>query len=197
MNDGIKQLAARMRNLFSLGQFQKRYADGKVQVQTIFGRVVEKKEAFPYGFTAKAKKGTVLVLCQGGNFDGCEVLPVLDDDGGPELEDGDAALYTESGGWVVCREDGSVEIHGKSGKIIIQKTGNIEMEGTAVALQKGGLPAARQTDPVQSTAACDPAFWQWVSTVSSMLAALTGGSLTPPVTIMSKISGGSAAVTIG
>jgi phage gp45-like len=224
MSDGtIKQLAARLRNIFSVGEFQKRYADGNIQVKTVFSQVVEKKEAFPYGFKAKAKKGAVLVLCQGGNYDGFELLPVLDYEGGPELEEGDAALYTESGGWVIVREkggieveakagpvtvttkageisvgeDGSIEINGAAGKIILQKTGVIEVEGTAVAVQKGGLPAARQADLVQSTAADDPDFWKWITAVSSAVAALTGGSLTPPAMLMAKITGGSATVTIG
>jgi phage gp45-like len=109
----LQQTAARIRNIFSLGEFQKRYPDGTVQVKTVFSRVIEKKEAFPYGFKAKAKKGTVFVVCQGGNLDGFEVLPVVAYDGGPELEAGDAALYTGSGGWVTAREDGSVELSGK------------------------------------------------------------------------------------
>jgi phage gp45-like len=113
MTGGIKQLAARIRNIFSLGEFQKRYDDGKIQVKTIFGRTIEKREAFPYGFRAKAKKGKVLVLCQGGNFDGFEVFPVLDYEGGPELKEGDAAIYTESGGWIIARNDGTVELFGK------------------------------------------------------------------------------------
>jgi phage gp45-like len=112
MNDGIKQLAARIRNLFSLGEFQKRYPGGTIQVKTVFGRVIEKREAFPYGFKAKAKKGDVLVFCQGGNFDGFEILPVLDRGDGPELEEGDAALYTESGGRVIARNNGTVELFG-------------------------------------------------------------------------------------
>jgi phage gp45-like len=215
MNDGIKQMAARIRNVFSLGEFRKRYDDGKIRVETVFGRVVEKKEAFPYGFRAKAKKGNVLVLCQGGNFDGFEVLPVLDHEGGPELEAGDAAIYTESGGRVILREAGGIEAEAKSGdvavktkagKILVKEDGTIEMDaasgtvktkGAAVALQENGLPAARQTDMAQSTAAEDPDFWQWITTVSSALAALTGGSLTPPTKIVSKITGGSATVTIG
>jgi phage gp45-like len=215
VNNGIGQLAARIRNLFSLGEFRKRYGDGKIQAQTVFGRVVEKKEAFPYGFRAKAKQGTVLVLCQGGNFDGFEILPVLDYDGGPELEEGDVALYTESGGRVILRENGGIEAETASGdvtvataagKILVRESGDIEMDGASgavkakgasIALQEGGLPAARKTDLVQSAAADDPAFWQWVTTVSSMLAALTGGGLTPPSMIMSKITGGSATVTIG
>jgi phage gp45-like len=206
MNDGIKQLAARIRNVFSLGEFQKRYSDGTIQIKTIFGRVIEKKEAFPYGFKAKAKKGNVLVFCQGGNFDGFEVLPVLDYEGGPELEEGDVALYTGSGGRVIIREKGGIEAEAKSGGITVQtkagkffigEDGGIEAEGTTVAIQKGGLPAARQTDMVQSTAADDPDFWKWITTVSTAVAALTGGSLTPPAMLISKIAGGSATVTVG
>ncbi|MDR0322364.1 MAG: hypothetical protein LBI28_12755 [Treponema sp.] len=110
----LKQLSAKVRNLFSLGIFQKRYDDGKLQIKTLSGRVLEKKEAFPYGFTAKAKNGKVLVLCQGGNFDGFEIMPVVADNAvePPELEEGDAALYTESGGWIITREDGTVELFG-------------------------------------------------------------------------------------
>jgi phage gp45-like len=137
MNNGIKQLAARIRNLFSLGEFQKRYSDGTIQVQTVFGRVVEKKEAFPYGFKARAKKGKVMVLCRGGNFDGFEVLPVLDYEGGPELEEGDAALYTESGGWIVCRADGQVELNGK----VKAAGGSFECAGTASPTGQGCLCA--------------------------------------------------------
>jgi phage gp45-like len=76
---------------------------------------VEKKEAFPYGFCAKAKTGRVFVFCQGGNFDGFEILPLVADEGAalPELEENDAALYTENGGSIICREKGAVEINGK------------------------------------------------------------------------------------
>jgi phage gp45-like len=100
---GIRELAAKIHNLFSTGEFQNRYdEDGRVQVATHTGRVLEKTEAFPYGFTAKAKSGRVLVFCQGGNYNGFEILPVLkaDDVAAPELEAGDAALYT--GGRRLC-----------------------------------------------------------------------------------------------
>jgi phage gp45-like len=108
----LAQLSARIKNIFTVGDFRRRYTDGKIQVKTVFNRVLEKKECFPYGFKARAKKGRVLVLCQGGNFDGFEILPVLESGDGPQLNDGDAALYTGSGGWVICRENGSVEING-------------------------------------------------------------------------------------
>lgn len=112
MINQLRELGARLRNLFVTGEFQKRYDDGTIQVRTHNGRVLEKKEAFPYGFKAKAKTGKVLVLCQGGNFDGVEVLPVLEYSGGPELEEGDAAVYAASGGWVTAREKGTVELYG-------------------------------------------------------------------------------------
>jgi hypothetical protein len=198
MNDGvIQQVAARVRNLFVPGTFQKRCTDGKVQAITVFGRVIEKPEAFPYGFKARATRGPVLLFCQGGNVDSVELLPALDYGGGPDLNDGDSALYTEAGNCVVCRADGGIELTGKTGSAVIDKAGVITVKGTAIALQDGGLPAARQTDPVLSTVADDPPFWQWISTVSAAVAALTGGSLPPPTALAAKITGGSAAVTIG
>jgi phage gp45-like len=119
----MRELAAKIRNLFSTGDLQKRYDnDGRVQVMTHTGRVLEKQEAFPYGFYAKAKSGRVLVFCQGGNYNDFEILPVLkaDDVTAPELEEGDAALYTANGGVIIARDSGDVEITGKSGcKIII------------------------------------------------------------------------------
>jgi hypothetical protein len=115
LNEQIRLLAARLRNLFCVSDFQKRSDDGGIQVKTHNGRVLEKQEAFPYGFIAKAKRGRTLVFCQGGNFDSFEILPLLKDNDvtPPELEDGDAALYTGNGGWVIVREGGSVELFGK------------------------------------------------------------------------------------
>ena len=111
--NSLEQLGARVRNIFSIGEIKKRYTDGKIQAETAAGRILEKKEAHPYGFKAKAKEGTVFVLCQGGNFDSFELLPVIDYEGGPELNENDVALYTASGGWIICREDGTVELFGK------------------------------------------------------------------------------------
>ncbi|GMO45906.1 MAG: hypothetical protein Pg6C_07870 [Treponemataceae bacterium] len=114
---GFREIAAKIRNLFSTGEFQKRYDDGIVQVMTHTERVLEKQEAFPYGFTAKAKSGRVLVLCQGGNYNDFEILPVLKADGvsAPELREGDAALYTGEGALVIVRESGDVEVTAKGG----------------------------------------------------------------------------------
>jgi phage gp45-like len=110
----IRELGARLRNLFVAGEFQKRCDDGRIQVKTHNGRVVEKKEAFPYGFYARAAGGRAFVLCQGGNPDDVEIFPVLPDEKvtPPELKEGDTALYTASGGWIVCRNNGAVELSG-------------------------------------------------------------------------------------
>jgi hypothetical protein len=131
MIEQIRELGAKLRNLFTVSEFQKRYADGDkknfIQVRTHNGRVVEKKEAFPYGFYAKAKNGRAFVFCQGGNPDGFEIFPVQagDDVTPPELEEGDAALYTANGGWIILREAGGIEINAEaSGNIaIISKEG--------------------------------------------------------------------------
>jgi phage gp45-like len=114
---GIRETAAKIRNLFSTGESRKRYGDGRVQVTTRTERVLEKVEAFPYGFIAKAKSGRVLVFCQGGNYDDFEILPILkaDDVSAPELGDGDAALYTGEGARVIVREAGGVEVYAKGG----------------------------------------------------------------------------------
>jgi hypothetical protein len=125
MIEQLRELAAKLRNIFIAGEFQKRYTDGdkkdQIQVKTHNSRVVEKKEAFPYGFYAKAKSGRAFVFCQGGNLDGFEIFPVQpgDDITPPELEEGDTAIYTGKGGWIVLREAGDVEINAKAGGNII------------------------------------------------------------------------------
>jgi len=112
MTGQLRELAARLRNLFQTGEFRRRYDDGAIQVQTHNNRVVEKKEAFPYGFCAKAKNGRALVVCQGGDVGSFEILPLLpsDDVMPPDLEDGDVALYTGKGARIVLREAGWMEI---------------------------------------------------------------------------------------
>jgi len=122
MIEQIRELGARLRNLFVVGDFQKRYADNKIQIKTHDDMVVEKKEAFPYGFYAKAKNGKAFLFCQGGDLDGFEIFPVQPGEGvtPPELEEGDAALYTGEGSRIVLREAGGVEINAKaSGNITV------------------------------------------------------------------------------
>lgn len=114
--NGIKEIASRLRNIFCISEFKKRDRErGVVQVKTHNGKVLEKNEAFPYGFYAKAKNGRAIVFCQGGNYDSFEIMPVLkaDDVKLPELEEGDAALYTGGGSVVIARESGRIEIKAK------------------------------------------------------------------------------------
>ena len=114
MIEQIRELGAKLRNLFVTGEFQKRSEDGAIQIVTHNARALEKKEAFPYGFYAKAKSGRAFVFCQGGNLDGFEIFPILpgDDVTLPELEEGDTALYTQNGGRIIARENGTVELFG-------------------------------------------------------------------------------------
>jgi phage gp45-like len=111
-NELLRQISARVRNLFSIADFQKRYDNGRLQVKTHSGRVLEKKEAFPYGFIAKAKTGKALIFCHGGNYDGFEILPLMADEWPFELKEGDTALYTQKGGWIIARDDGALELYG-------------------------------------------------------------------------------------
>jgi phage gp45-like len=127
---GFKELAAKIRNLFCVSDFQKRYnGDDRIQVKTHNGKVLEKNEAFPYGLYAKAKSGKALIFCQGGNFDNFEILPVLKDGPvfRPALEDGDAALYTGEGSYIIERETGELEIYTRqNGDIKIFCVGDYE-----------------------------------------------------------------------
>jgi phage gp45-like len=140
----ITQLSARIRNLFSSGEFRKRYDDGRIQVRTAFNRVVERKEAFPYGFKARAEKGTVLLFCRGGNLDGGELLPVIAYDGGPDLEAGDAALYTGAGGWIAARNGGTVELSG-TGYGGIVKAGDLREQLAKMTARLDGVMNALKT----------------------------------------------------
>ena len=140
-------LSARIRNLFSTGELKRCYDDGKIQVQTAAGRVLEKKEAFPYGFKAKAEKGTVFVLCSGGNFDSFELLPAVDYDGGPDLEEGDAAIYTAKGAWIICRQSGEVELFGRDFGGLV-KVDNLKTELAKLSARVDGIINALLVSPV-------------------------------------------------
>jgi phage gp45-like len=165
----INQLAAKLRNIFTTGEFQKRYDDGRIQVKTHNARVIEKKEAFPYGFYAKARGGKTFVLCQGGNLDGFEILPVQagDDVTPPELEEGDAALYTASGGWIICRNNGTVELSGTGYGGII-KVEELKTQLAKLTARLDGVISALQNSP---TAALDGGA-AYKGAVAAALAAL-------------------------
>ena len=107
----MSDLYARLRNLFNAGVFKKRDKE-TVTVQTEFGRTLEAIEVFPYGFIAKAKEGTALILSQGGNAGSFLLLPICSAEGAPELQDGDSALWSKDGGFVIARYDKTVEVNG-------------------------------------------------------------------------------------
>lgn len=111
MNFG--EITSRIRNLFQPAQLVKRNDDGTVQVRTSYNRTIDNlSESFPYGFFAKAKKGSITVLCAGGNLDAIRILPAESVSGAPKLNEGDAAVYSSGGSFVVCRDDGTIEING-------------------------------------------------------------------------------------
>jgi phage gp45-like len=157
MIDQIRELGAKLRNVFVVSDFQKRYDDGKIQVKTHNNRVVEKKEAFPYGFYAKAKNGRAFLFCQGGNLDGVEIFPVQpgDDISPPELEEGDAALYTGSGGSITVRESGDVEITNTDGDlwIVCKKGGEVEIKGK-IKVIGGSFECGGSVTPTGQGALC-------------------------------------------
>lgn len=108
----IQNLSAKIKNLFVPAAMEKRLPDGSIRVMTAYGSFLEGKELFPYGFFSKALSGTVNVLCPGGNYDSFILLPVASASSPPALSDGDAVLWTASGGFVIARNSGNVEING-------------------------------------------------------------------------------------
>lgn len=140
MSNVLKQLSAKLRNLFSIAVFQKRYDDGRVQVKTHSGRVLELKESFPYGFIAKAKTGKAFVFCQGGDFNGFTIMPLTADDEvcPPELEEGDAALYTQGGGWIIARNNGTLELFGTDAGGVV-KAAELERQLKKMSVRVDGI----------------------------------------------------------
>lgn len=126
----MSDLAAKIRNLFTTGKITRRDSNGKIQGTTRYGRTIEGKEFFPYGFYARAKEGTVLFFFEGGDVRSPVMLPISSVDGAPELEEGDAALWTKGGGWVIVRSSGAVELFGKN------YGGLIKIEELKTQLQK-------------------------------------------------------------
>lgn len=109
----IGDIAAKIRNIFMPGELSKRNDDGTLQITTAYGRIIDSvKPSYSYGFFSKAEKGKVTILCAGGNLDAVRVLPIEDCEDAPELKDGETAIYTSGGSFVICRRDGTVEVNG-------------------------------------------------------------------------------------
>jgi phage gp45-like len=145
---GIRELGSRLRNLFVDGKFKHRYADGTIQVETRNNMVVEKKEAYPYGFYAKATNGRAFVFCKAGSFDDFEIFPVLSSSALPTLDDGDAALYTDAGGRVIVRDAGAVELFGTDAGGVV-KAGELKTQLAKLSARVDGvINALRNAQPV-------------------------------------------------
>lgn len=110
-NSSLSILASKITNIFTVSKFLKRKEDNTVQAKTSYNKIIEKKELFPFGFAAKAKKGNVIVFAQGGNFNSAQILPVISSEYAPELEDGDVAIYNEKVS-VILNED-KIKINGE------------------------------------------------------------------------------------
>lgn len=109
----LQSLAARLRNVFTLGKFERR-DDAKITAVTRHGRVVSARELNSYGLAAKATRGEVVVLSEGGEVGSPVILAVMDGEGAPQLDDDDVALYTREGAFIVARNDGTCELNGSS-----------------------------------------------------------------------------------
>lgn len=110
--NSIQELAARIRNLFTIGEITRR-KDKRVQVTTRFGSVYELQELLPYGFSSRSRHGTALLVCEGGDSRSPVLLYLSDQEHAPEIDSGESALWNEDGATVVARKDGSVELNGK------------------------------------------------------------------------------------
>jgi len=143
MSDLFKRLSANIRNVFSIAFFDRRSDNGEIQVKTISGRTLKKKESFPYGFHSKAKNGKSFIFCQGGDFSGFEIMPLIADDkiNPPALKDGDAALYTGSGGWIAARESGTVELFGEDAGGLV-KAKELERQLNKLTARVDGIMSA-------------------------------------------------------
>ena len=71
----------------------------------------------------------------------------------------------------------------------------IRLVSSGIQLGEGAsLGVARTTDAVTSVPADDGAFWTWVGAVSGYINGLVPGTVVPPVSLTSKVTGGSGTV---
>lgn len=141
----LQGIYSKIRNLFNLAALKSR--DGNtVSVETSFGRTIEAKEFFPYGFFAKGMEGKAVVLSQGGNASSFVLLPVCSSDGAPELKDGDAVLWSKDGGFVVVRSDKTVELNGTQNGGVV-KAQELKKQLAVLTARVDGIINALKTAP--------------------------------------------------
>lgn len=141
----IGDIAAKIRNIFMPAEFVKRNEDGSIQINTAYSRVIDNvREAFPYGFASKATSGKITVLCAGGNLDAVKILPVESAENAPELADGDVALYSEGGVYVLLKADGKIEI--TNGEQSLNQL-LLDLSDALIQFKTFGSSTTQQTDP--------------------------------------------------
>jgi phage gp45-like len=191
MKEQLSQIAAKLRNVFFSGEFQKRSGDGKIQVLTHNGRVVEKKEAFPYGFFAKGESGRVFLFCQGGNLDGIEVFPVLtaDEVTPPELDKWDCAVYTKSGVYIVLRDEDEI--------FIKTKKCDVKLAGGKITVNADDIDIKSKTPVGINDGLYGSGLSAYLTSESSAASALNtaASSASAQLGILDALSGGAGTIT--
>lgn len=149
-----------------------------MQAKTTADDVDDDVELFePYGFTSGPPAGSEgLVLRVGGERGHSVALAFGKRSTRPSgVLQGEVSVYHESGAHVTLRTDGSIEVYPANGQAV--KLGG-----------EGGLPVARQTDPVGPSV--DMAAW--MAAVNTALVAVPSTALTvpPPASLGSVTTGG-------
>lgn len=134
-NSILSSLYSKIANIFTISKFLNRKKDGTVQLKTAYNKTIEKKELFPYGFIAKAKKGNIIVLTSGGNFNAAKILPVVSDEYAPNIEDGDVAIYNEKVSVILNEETIII----KAAECQIECKDNILLKADKINLNGGDL----------------------------------------------------------
>ncbi len=107
----LSDVLSRLRNVLVKVRLSRR-KDEEVEIQTSYGKVYQLKELKPYGLGSKPKAGKGVCLFVGGDSRSPVLLALGSEEGLPELEDGEVAIYSEYGNEVVLRKDGTLELNG-------------------------------------------------------------------------------------
>ena len=155
-----RRLLARARSLIRRGTAASVDSTGQGQVmqaKTLADQVRDKVEIFEqYGFTSSPQPGGECLILNVGGDTGHAVAILCGGRARPAgINPGEVAVYQESGSAIVLRTDGSIEVYPADGM-------KVKLGAT------GGLPVARETDPVEPA----PDFQTWITAVSSAVATM-------------------------
>lgn len=131
--DFAKTIMRRMANIFTRGTFQSRAADGTLTAEQLSGEVHSQlPHPQEFGFASKASNGKTYTIYNGGNRDSGTVL-LLEKSGAPALNNGEAAVWNESGVVIKLTAAGTVTI---TGATVLAVAGNVsDLQGTAQTMQ--------------------------------------------------------------